>query len=372
MATATKDYYQILGVSDSATAADIKKAYRKLAKQYHPDANRTDPAAAEKFKEISEAYAVLSDVEKRKQYDQLRRFGGFDFRRPGGGPGAPGGFRVDADTFSFEDLTGFGGLGDLFSSIFGGRARAAGARPSGPRKGPDVEYLVEVEFELAARGGKIQIAVPISDECAVCGGSGAEPGTKTQRCGECGGTGNVTFGQGGFAVKRPCPACLGRGTIPEQACRACGGSGVMRQERQIQLTVPAGVDTGSKLRLRGQGERGAMGGPPGDLIVTFKVRPHRFFRREGLDVQVSVPINVAQATLGSKVRVRTIHGKRVVLRIPPGTQSGTKFRIAQQGIRKGERVGDQYVEIRVVVPEKLASEEEDAMRKFAETAGLKY
>lgn len=369
MATATKDYYQILGVSESASADEIKKAYRKLAKQYHPDANRSDPNAGERFKEINEAYAVLSDPEKRKQYDQLRRFGGFDFRR---GPGA-GGMRFETAPggFSFEDLTGFGGLGDLFSSIFD-FGRRGGARARGPQKGGDVEYLVEIEFETAARGGKIQITVPIVEDCAACGGSGAEPGSAVRRCSECGGTGTVTFGQGGFAVKRPCPACLGRGSVPERRCGTCGGNGTVRQQRPIQLTVPAGVETGSKLKLAGQGERGILGGPPGDLLITFRVKPHRFFRRKGLDVYVTVPLNVAQATLGSKVRVRTVHGTHVVLRIPPGTQSGTKFRIPGQGIRKGERVGDQYVEVKIVVPEKLAAEERDAMKKFAEVAGLRY
>ncbi|MBI4540462.1 MAG: molecular chaperone DnaJ [Gemmatimonadetes bacterium] len=370
MATATKDYYRILGVSESASADEIKKAYRKLAKQYHPDANRTDPNAGERFKEINAAYAVLSDPEKRKQYDELRKFGGFDFRRPGG----PAGVRHEtgAGGFSFEDLAGFGGLGDLFSSIFDPGRRRAGPRARAPQKGPDVEYVVDIDFELAARGGKIQITVPISEECAVCGGSGGEPGAKMQRCAECGGSGTVTFGQGGFAIKRPCPACMGRGSTPEQPCHACNGSGVVRQQRQLQLNVPVGVEPGSKLRLSGQGERGALGGPPGDLLITFRVKPHQFFRRKGLDIYASVPINVAQATLGSKVRVRTVYGKHVVLRIPPGTQSGTKFRIPGHGIRKGNRQGDQYVEVTLVVPEKLASEQMDAMKKFAESARLRY
>ena len=193
-----------------------------------------------------------------------------------------------------------------------------------------------------------------------------------RRCGECGGTGTVSFGQGGFAVKRPCPACFGRGQIPDVPCRSCGGRGSVRQHRTIQIAVPEGVDTGSKVRLSRQGERGRAGGAAGDLIITFKVQPHRFFRREGLDIHATVPINIVQATLGSKVRVRTVSGKKVVLKVPPGTQSGTKFRIRDQGVRKGDRVGDQLVEVTVSVPDKLSDEEQRAMEEFAEAAGLKH
>lgn len=377
--TATKDYYGILGVSEDADTAEIKRAYRKLAKENHPDANPDDPEAAERFKEISEAYHVLSDPEKRKQYDQMRRFGGFGVggrsprgRRPGpGGAGPEGGF-----SFSFDDLSGFGGLGDLFSSIFDRGAGRPGAGPrgreAGPSRGRDVEYTVEVPFDLAARGGKIPITVPITEECAACGGSGAAPGSSMARCSECGGSGSVSFGQGGFAVNRPCPACLGRGEVPERPCEACGGSGSVRQERRIELTVPAGVDTGSTVRLSGHGERGAAGGPPGDLLIRFKVKAHRFFRRKGLDVHVTVPLNIAQATLGSKIRVRTVDGRKVALRIPPGTQPGTKFRIRGQGVEKNGRRGDQYVEVRVEVPDELDPEEEEAMERFADAAELRY
>lgn len=370
--TASKDYYKILGVSESAAQDEIKKAYRKLAKENHPDANPDDPGAAERFKEISEAYAVLSDAEKRKQYDQMRRFGGFGFGR-GGREGARTGPAGGGFSFDFEDLSGFGGLGDLFSSIFDrGARREPSARERGPRKGRDVEYSVEIPFRLAARGGKLPVTVPIVEECAVCGGSGAAPGSSTRRCRECGGSGTVSFGQGGFAVTRPCPACLGRGTVPETPCPACDGSGQVRQQRRISLTVPAGVDTGSTLRLSGQGERGTTGGPPGDILIRFRVTPDPFFRREGLDIHATVPINIAQATLGSRIRVRTVDGKRVSLRIPSGTQTGTKFRIRGQGIEKDGRRGDQYVEVKIQVPDALGPEEERMMKSFAESAGLKY
>jgi molecular chaperone DnaJ len=379
----TKDFYRVLDVDEKASQDDIKKAYRRLAKKYHPDANRDDAGAAERFKEIGEAYQVLSDPEKRKKYDQMRKLGAFGFggggrggsrtRTGGAGAGAPGGF-------SFEDVQGFGGgISDIFSSIFdmGGRARGgsadpAAARGGGAQKGADVEYVVEIPFETAVKGGKIPLEVAVTEDCAVCSGSGAKPGTKLQTCPECNGAGQISFGQAGFAVNRPCPACMGRGRIPQTPCRACGGRGAVRQDRKLQVTVPRGVDTGSKLRLSGQGERGARGGPPGDLLLTFKVKPHRFFRREGLDIHVTVPINIVQAAMGSKIKVRTVSGARVILRIPPGTQPGTRFRIRGQGVEKGERVGDQIVEVSVQVPEELSEEEQEALEQFADLAHLKH
>lgn len=376
MATTTKDYYQILGVAETASADEIKRAYRKLAKQYHPDANPNDPAAADRFKEVGEAYGVLSDADKRAQYDQMRKmgpFGGFRAGRPGtgGGPGARGGQSFE---FNLEDLSSMGGgLGDLFSSMFDfGRKPRARASSSTPSRGRNVEHTVEVPLAMAARGGKLTVSVPMTQTCAVCGGSGAAPGSSLVTCPECGGSGSVAFGQGGFAVTRPCPACYGRGQIPSDPCSACGGAGEVRELRSIALRVSAGVDTGSKLRLSGQGERGAPGAQPGDLIVTFRVKPDPFFERDGLDLICTVPINVAQATLGTKVRVRTVDNRKVTLKIPPGTQSGTRFRIAGQGIEKGGKRGDQYVRVRIEVPEKLTEEQEQLMREFARTAGLPY
>ena len=371
MTTATKDFYKTLGISDKASQAEVKKAYRRLAKKYHPDANPGSVKAAERFKEIGEAYTVLSDPEKRKQYNNMRRLSSLGF---GASRGAPGGGRGETGGgFSFEDLQGFGGLGDIFSSIFERGSRATDAsRPKGPKKGQDVDCVVDIPFDKAMRGGKIPIEVPISEECATCGGSGSAAGTGTKRCSECPGTGSISFGQGGFAVNRPCPACFGRGRIPEQPCPSCAGSGSVRQERRIEVTVPKGVETGNKIRATGQGERGSQGGKPGDLIITFKVKPHDFFRREGLDVHVTVPINLAQATLGSKMAVRTVDGKRVHLRIPPGTQSGTKFRIRGHGVERGGRVGDQYVEVAVAIPEGLTDEQRRAMEAFADSAGLRH
>jgi molecular chaperone DnaJ len=380
MTTATKDFYEILGVKEKATQAEIKKAYRKLAKKYHPDANPENPKASERFKEIGEAYAVLSDEKKRKHYDQMKRLGAFGLGDAAGrGPfsrGRPGqgyGGTASGGGFSFEDLSDFGGgISDLFSSIFDRGKKEPGTARKGPAKGRNVEYLVEVAFETGVRGGRIGINVPITEECATCGGSGASPGTSSKSCSECKGSGTVSFGQGGFAVKRPCPACMGRGTIPEKPCVACDGTGTVRQTRKIQVTVPKGVETGSKVRLSGQGERGSSGGTPGDLVITFKVKPHRFFRREGMDLEVTVPINIAQATLGSKIKVRTLDGKKVVLRIPPGTQPGTRFRVRGQGVEKGGRIGDLFVEVKLQVPDELSEESQRLMEALATDAELRY
>jgi len=374
MAAAKKDFYEVLGVPEKASADEIKKAYRKLAKQYHPDANPGNPQAAERFKEIGEAYSVLSDPAKRKQYDNMKRLGAFGFGRgPTSSPPGAGGVHADPG-FSFDDLQGgFGNLSDLFTSLFDrGKKTGQGPRRRGPQQGQHVEYVVEIPFVTAAQGGKVSIEVAITEDCTTCGGSGAKPGTPLKTCSECGGSGNVAFGQGGFAVKRPCPACFGRGKIPQTPCPSCDGRGAVRQSRKVQISVPAGVDTGSKVRLSGQGERGRGGGKPGDLLITFRVQPHRFFRREGLDIHVTVPINIVQATLGSKIRVRTIHGKKVVLKIPSGTQNGTRFRIRGQGIEKPDRVGDQYVEVKVEVPDKLSEAELKAMEEFAQATGMKH
>jgi molecular chaperone DnaJ len=370
MANQAKDFYRTLGVGEKASQDEIKKAYRKLAKQYHPDANQGDPKAADRFKEIGEAYGVLSDPNKRKQYDQMRRLGAFGF--PGAATPRPGGGAEPGQGFSFEDLRDFGGLGDLFSSIFDRGRREGQPRKGGSQRGENVEYVVEIPFETAVSGGQVTIQIPITEECATCGGSGAAPGSASHRCGECGGTGTISFGQGGFAVTRPCPACFGKGAIPDQPCPSCAGSGSVRQSRTLQINVPQGAETGSKVRLTGQGERGRAGGTAGDLVITFKVKPHTFFRREGLDIYVTIPVNIAQATLGSKVRVRTVSGKRVKLTIPPGTQAGTRFRIRGQGVERGGRVGDQYVDVKLEVPGALSPEQQKAMEEFADASGLKH
>ena len=364
---AAKDFYQVLGVPDSATQDEIKKAYRRLAKQYHPDANPNNASAAERFKEISEAHATLSDAEKRKQYDQMRRLGAFDGfqRRPGAGAArGPAGGPMGAEEMDFGDLSGFG-LGDIFSSIFGRGRREE------PR-GETLEAVVEVPFRVAMLGGKIPVTMPVVESCPTCAGSGAAPGATVTTCPECDGRGTISFGQGSFAVNRPCPRCRGRGKIPSQPCPTCQGAGEVRTERRVMITVPPATESGSRVRLKGQGQPGRAGSPAGDLIITFQVQADRFFHREGLDIICEVPINLAQAVLGSRLRVRTLDGKKVVLRIPPGTQPGRKFRIKGQGLEKNGRKGDQLVGVQVTLPEKLSPEQEELMKKLAESAGMAY
>jgi molecular chaperone DnaJ len=377
----TKDFYSVLGVGSGASQDEIKKAYRKLAKKNHPDANASDPKAAERFKEISEANNVLGDPAKRKQYDEMRRLGAFDggFGGFGGGrssrnAGSYGGAGDGSQTINFQDfdIGGLGGLGDLFSSMFGGGEARQSTRQRGPEKGQTVEATLDIPFRTAARGGKVPIELEVSEECATCHGSGAAPGAALKICPECNGRGVISFGQGGFAVNRPCPVCLGRGQVPTEPCPTCHGSGEVRVKRKVLINVPAGVDTGSKIRLKGQGGKGPQNGPAGDLIITFNVVADKFYRRDGLDVIATVPLNIAQATLGTKISLKTLAGKKVAIRIPPGTPSGKRFRVRDQGIQKGEKTGDLIVEVSIQVPEKLSEEQERMMREFAESGGLKY
>jgi molecular chaperone DnaJ len=374
----TKDFYSVLGLASNASPDEIKKAYRKLAKKYHPDANANDPKAGERFKEISEANTVLSDPEKRKQYDEMRRlgafdggFGGFGGARSTRGPGTRG---ATSQTINFQDfdIGGLGGLGDLFSSMFGGGETRQSARQAGPEKGQTVEATLDIPFRTAARGGKVPIDLEVSEECPTCHGNGAAPGASLRICPDCNGRGVISFGQGGFAVNRPCPVCLGRGQVPTEPCPTCHGNGEIRARRKVLINVPPGVDTGSKIRLKGQGGKGTRNGPPGDLIITFNVQPDKFYRRDGLDVIATVPLNIAQATLGTKISVRTLDGKKVALKIPPGTPSGKRFRVRGQGIEKGDKKGDLIVEVSIQVPEKLSEEQERMMKEFAESGGMKY
>ena len=365
---AQRDYYQTLGVAETATTDEIKKAFRRLAKQHHPDRNPNNPQAAERFKEISEAHDVLSDSDKRKRYDQLRRYGAFagpgasPFNQRGArrapGPQGTGGGPGDSGDFDISDL---GGLGDLFSSIFGRRGTGRETEPE------EVETSVTIGFRVAALGGQVPITLAMPEVCPTCGGSGGAKGATVNTCPECKGRGTVSFGQGGFAVNRPCPVCRGKGTVPSQRCPTCQGSGEVRVEKRINVDIPPGTEDGARLRLKNQGPKGR-----GDLIVVIHVAPDRFFRREGLDVIGVVPINVAQAMLGSRIKVKTLDGKSVVLRIPPGTQHGQRFRVPRVGIEKNGRRGDQYVEVQVTLPEHLTPEQEAALKAFAEKSGMRY
>ncbi|HCK90713.1 MAG TPA: molecular chaperone DnaJ [Gemmatimonadetes bacterium] len=275
--------------------------------------------------------------------------------------------------FSFEDLEGgFGNFSDLFSSLFDlGRRSSSGTQKRRRESGKNLEYVLKIPFLTAVHGGKVSFDVSFTEDCVTCGGSGAKPGTESQRCPECGGTGDISFGQGGFAVKRPCPACFSRGIISGVPCGSCAGQGALGQKRKLQVRVPPGVDTGAKVQLSGQGAKGHSGGKHGNLIITFKVEPHRFFKRQGLDIHVAVPINIEQATLGTKIKVQTVSGQKVILKIPEGTQSGTKFRIRDQGIEKDGVLGDQFVEVLVQVPEELTEEEQQAMEEFATARGMR-
>ena len=381
---AQKDYYKILGVDEKASPDEIKKVYRKLAKKYHPDTNPDDAQAAERFKEANEANEVLSDPKKRKQYDDLRRFAhagygaggfqqggrqGFDindilnqFGRKGGGRGR---------TFTQEDLGGFGGLGDIFSNIFDRGQRFRQER-YGPRGGQDLHAEVEVPFDVAAKGGSAVIPISKEEACDRCGGSGAEPGSKVEKCPQCGGSGMVSVSQGAFAVSRPCPRCYGRGEIVSEPCTKCGGAGQVAARKRLSVKIPSGIADGQNIRLRGQGQPGSSGGPPGDLIIKVRIMPHHFFRRRGANIHCDIDINLAQAVLGSQVKVRTLAEKHAMLKIPPGTQPGTTFRLKGLGVKTGSRLGDQLVTVNIEIPAKLSAEDKKLFERLAESLHLKH
>jgi len=290
-----------------------------------------------------------------------------------GVPGFGGGFGGGQPGARYEefDIGGLGGLGDIFSSMFGGGARGGPKQPRAER-GQDIEATLEIPFRTAALGGKVPVELEVNEECQTCHGSGAAPGAKLQTCPECSGRGTISFGQGGFAVQRPCPMCLGRGQVPTERCPTCNGAGEVRARKKVMITVPPGVDTGTKIRLKGQGGQGAKSGQPGDLLITFAVQPDHFYRREALDIVAPVPINIAQATLGSKVSVKTVDGKRVTIKIPAGTPSGKRFRVPGLGIEKDGTKGDLIVQVEATVPDKLNEVQEKAMRQLAEAINLKF
>jgi molecular chaperone DnaJ len=346
---AKRDYYDVLGVPRDAGAEELKKAYRRLALQHHPDRNPDDPLAEEKFKEASEAYAILADPDKRAQYDRFGHQG------------------VGAGGFPGMDFQGFADIfGDLFGDLFGGRA---GRRTRGQR-GADLRYNLEVELADLLEGVEPQIQVPRMVRCDACGGSGARSGTAPERCPRCRGSGQTLFQQGLFRISRPCDACAGSGFVVSDPCPPCRGSGRVEGQRTLKVRVPPGVEDGMRLRVAGEGEAGIGGGPPGDLYVVIHVRAHPLFTRDGPDLVCEVPISFVQAALGAEIEVPTLEGK-VALRVPEGTQAGKVMRLRGKGLpslRSGER-GDQFVRIFVEVPTKLSEEQRRVLERFAEVSG---
>jgi molecular chaperone DnaJ len=352
-----KDYYAALGVTKDADASAIKKAYRKLARELHPDKNPGNAEAERRFKEVSEAYDVLSDAKKRAEYDEARSLfaGGF---RPGGFGGAGG-----ATTFDMSDLFGGGSanLGDLFTDLFGG---STGTRASRATRGQDVSAEVRLGFQDAVTGATLPLKLTGPGACTRCHGSGAEPGTGTHRCPTCGGTGHVSQNQGGFSFSEPCRTCRGTGTIVDTPCSQCGGTGVTDQTRTITVRVPAGVRDGAKLRIPGKGSPGSNGGRAGDLFVTVRVDKHPLFGRTGDDLTLTVPITFAEATLGTTLRVPTLDGA-VSLKVAPGTPSGRTLRVRGRGVARKSGTGDLLVTVEVAVPQRLSGEAREALETFA-------
>lgn len=355
----TKDLYKVLGVSRNASQDEIRKAYRKLARKYHPDANPGDPSAEERFKEVQHAYEILSNPEKRREYDQGPRtfFGGpGGARRPG-----PGGGTFAGDFSDLSDL--FGSFGD----IFGRRTRQ---RPRG-RRGEDVTMSVNLSFKDALSGVTTRLSVPVEEDCDVCSGTGAAPGTSPRVCPECGGRGVVSRDEGFFALSEPCGRCGGEGMIVETPCAACGGGGRRRRSRQVTVRIPAGARDGMKIRVPGRGSAGTDGGPPGDLYVVTRVEEHPLFKRRGDDFVLEVPVSFVEAALGAEIQVPRPDGRLVRLKVPAGTQDGRQLRVRGAGAPKprGKESGDLIIKVRIVVPERLSRREREILEAFAEERG---
>ena len=363
MAEQKRDYYEVLGVSRGASEDEIKKAYKKMARKYHPDLNPGDKSAEEKFKEVNEAYEVLSDADKKARYDQYGHAGvDPNFGAGGFGGGFDGGFD-------------FGDLGDIFGSFFGG-GFGGGRRtnPNAPQRGESIRMSIAISFEEAAFGCEKEVTVERYETCDTCHGSGCAPGTSPEVCPDCHGTGTVQVRRqtpmGVFATSAPCAKCGGKGRIIHQPCKDCRGSGMVRKKKTIQASIPAGIDNGQTISIRGQGNAGKNGGPAGDLLITITVRPHELFRREGTSVLCEAPITFTQAVLGAELEIPTIDGK-VKYTLPEGTQSGTTFRLKGKGIPSinGRGRGDQYVTVYIETTKNLNKEQKEALKKFAEAMG---
>jgi molecular chaperone DnaJ len=344
-----RDYYEVLGVGRDADDAALKSAFRKLAMQHHPDKNPGNKEAELKFKELNEAYQVLSDPQKRQAYNQ---FGHRAFENGGGG-GGPGGPE-------FGDF-----MSDIFDQFFGGgggRQRGQGGR----ERGADLRYNLEISLEEAFQGKAATIRVPSSITCETCTGTGAKPGTKPKQCQTCGGYGRVRASQGFFSIERTCPTCQGRGEVIDDPCRACGGAGRVTREKNLSVNVPAGVEDGTRIRLAGEGEAGAKGGPTGDLYIFLSVKPHAIFQRDGSDLFCRVPISMTKAALGGEVEVVTLDGAKAMVTIPPGTQTAKQFRLKRKGmpVLRSSDVGDLYIQVQVETPQNLTRRQRELLQEF--------
>ena len=357
-----RDYYEVLGIQKGASEDEIKKAYKKLARKYHPDMNPGDKEAEEKFKEVNEANEVLSDPEKKARYDQFG-FAGVD---PNYGAGAEGG--------AYGGGFDFGDLGDIFGSFFGGGFGGQRRNPNAPQRGESIRASVSISFTEAAFGCEKSVTIERSEQCPTCKGSGCAPGTTPEICPDCHGSGTVQTRRqtpmGVFASNGPCRKCGGTGRLIHQPCSDCRGSGAVRKRRTIKVNIPAGIDHGQTISLRGQGGAGKNGGPAGDLLITVMVQPHEIFRRDGVDVFCEAPITFTQAVLGAELEIPTIDGK-VKYSIPEGTQTGTVFRLKGKGVPvlNGRGRGDQYVTVAIETPRSLNKEQKEALRRFSETLG---
>jgi molecular chaperone DnaJ len=366
-----KDFYKVLGVSKTAEQDEIKKSYRKLARKYHPDSNQGDASAEAKFKEVSEAYDVVGDPKKRKEYDEARRlFGSGGFRMPGGSGQGGGGFNFDVgDLFNRGGGTAGGaggGLGDILGGMFGGGGRTTTTSTARPRRGADIETEAAIEFAEAVNGVTVALRMTSDEPCKTCRGTGAKYGTVPKVCLKCEGTGMQTSVQGGvFAMTEPCTECKGRGLVVDEPCETCHGSGRGQSSKTMQVRIPAGVQDGQRIRLKGKGAAGERGGPAGDLYVTVHVHTHRIFGRQGEHLTLNVPVSFTEAALGAEIKVPTLDGMPVTVRIPAGTANGSKLRVRGKGsVRRDGSKGDLLLTIEVQVPHELTDEQRAKLQEF--------
>ncbi|MDX2307959.1 MAG: molecular chaperone DnaJ [Hyphomicrobium sp.] len=355
---AKRDYYETLGVSRDAGEPELKSAFRKLAKELHPDRNPSDKTAEQKFKEINEAYEVLKDPQKRAAYD---RFGHAAFEGGMGGRGGPGGGFGPDFASSMSDI-----FDDLFGEFMGGRRGQAGQRRTGRERGADLRYNMEITLPEAVTGKTAQIRVPTSVTCETCQGSGARAGTKPTTCATCSGMGKVRASQGFFTIERTCPSCQGRGETITDPCPTCTGAGRVVKERTLSVNIPAGVEDGTRIRLAGEGEAGARGGPAGDLYIFLAIKPHEFFQRDGADIFCKVPISMTTAALGGQIEVPTLEGAMTRVRVPEGTESGKQFRLKGKGmpVLRSTMTGDMYIQVEVETPKNLTRKQRELLEEF--------